>query len=420
MRKHLRVYAELPRDVYRLSAGEFLLHLVNSAYLLIFNIWLRKQGYDDSFAGSMTALRYLGVVLASLPIGLYIRGKRLRPLFLWAAGGLPVVSVALLWVVPLHLSGLTGALMFVWGLCFVLMQVCIQPYVIRHVPSRHYSEAFALHYAVVPLSQVVAGVLIGWLAGSGVGWDEQAVLMLISVLGAGALFFFWRLDDSLEGAAAPVTPGWRRLGAHYDWGRIWRALVPTIILAVGAGFTFPFINLFFYSVFGVDSRTFGWMGAASSVLVMGAVVLGPALKRQFGYGVAVTLTQSVAVLLLLGLVWTELHASAAWALPLAVGVFLLRAPLMKAAQPMAGELTMRYVGPQNRELMSAFTSSIWSGSWVVSGQLFAWFRAASIPYWQIFLATGVLYAAGVVAYAFLIRSVNRMPAEQETVDMAQV
>ncbi|MBX3102977.1 MAG: MFS transporter [Bacteroidetes bacterium] len=420
MRKHLRVYTELPRDIYRLSAGEFLLNLLNSAYLLIFNIWLRKEGYDDSFAGSMTALRYLGVLLASLPIGLYIRGRTLKPLFLVSAVGLPVVSAGLLLAVPLHYPWLTYALMFTWGLFFVLAQVCIQPYVIRHVPATHYGEAFALHYAVVPLSQVVAGILIGWLAGSGVGWTEQEVLLLISLLGLLAVAFFWGLADHRP-AALPSRfslRGGTSLRADYQWGRIGRALVPTLILAVGAGFTFPFINLFFYTVFGVDSQAFGLMGAASSVLVMGAVVLGPALKRQFGYGVAVTLTQTLAVVLLLGLVWAELQHTAGWALPLAVGIFLLRAPLMKAAQPLAGELTVRYVGPANREMISAFTSSIWSGSWVISSQLFAWLRAMAIPYWQIFLVTAALYGAGVVAYVFLIRAVNRMPVEAETVEIS--
>ncbi|MFN8923209.1 MAG: hypothetical protein ACK5XP_09830, partial [Sphingobacteriia bacterium] len=86
-----------------------------------------------------------------------------------------------------------------------------------------------------------------------------------------------------------------------------------------------------------------------------------------------------------------------------------RAPLMKLAQPMAGELTILYVGPRNREIISAFTSSIWSGSWVIGSQLFALLRAYQLPYWQIFLFTAAMYTLGILAYARLIQAVGRMP-----------
>src|SRR5262245_29463482 len=75
MTKHLHVYRTIPADVYRLVAGEFLLHLVNSAFLLIFNIYLAKLGYGDPYIGDVTAMRYLGVLVAAIPIGLYIRGR---------------------------------------------------------------------------------------------------------------------------------------------------------------------------------------------------------------------------------------------------------------------------------------------------------------------------------------------------------
>lgn len=413
MRHHLKHYGHLPRDVYRLSAGEFVLHTVNSAFLLIFNLYLTKLGHSDSTIGHLTALRYLGVLLAALPIGLYIRGRALRPLFMASAFGLPVVSCWLLWGVESQPEALTLILMFLWGLLFALMQVCIQPYVIRHVDARYYSEAFALHYAVVPLSQVAAGLLIAVLGEGGLlGLGERDLLLGFSMAGLLAAGFFWGLHDkvAVQDAERPLM-GLRGLRGHYHWGRILRAMVPTVILAVGAGFTFPFLNLFFYQVFGVDSGGYGLMGALSSVLVFGMVVIGPAIKRSFGFGWAITGTQALAVFLLLGLALSELWVQYSWALGLAITMFLLRAPLMKAAQPMAGELTMLYVGRQNREIISAFTSSIWSGSWVLSSQLFALMRDRAMPYWQIFLITGVLYAVGVVSYILLIRAVNRMEPE---------
>ncbi|MBK7819269.1 MAG: hypothetical protein IPJ60_18340 [Sphingobacteriaceae bacterium] len=54
---------------------------------------------------------------------------------------------------------------------------------------------------------------------------------------------------------------------------------------------------------------------------------------------------------------------------IAIACYLLRQPLMNMAGPMTTELVLNYVGKNNREITSALTSAIWSGSWVISGLL---------------------------------------------------
>jgi hypothetical protein len=98
------------------------------------------------------------------------------------------------------------------------------------------------------------------------------------------------------------------------------------------------------------------------------------------------------------------HYTAVW---VAIFFFLLRQPLMNMAGPMTTELVMNYVGKRNRELVSALTSAIWSGSWFFSGMLFARLRDSGIPYAEIFLITAGLYAMGVAWYYLLIRDHDR-------------
>ena len=52
----------------------------------------------------------------------------------------------------------------------------------------------------------------------------------------------------------PVAKGLQ--WSSYDWGLLFKAIVPTLIIAVGAGLTIPFINLFFFHNFKVDSFQF--------------------------------------------------------------------------------------------------------------------------------------------------------------------
>ena len=71
---------------------------------------------------------------------------------------------------------------------------------------------------------------------------------------------------------------------------------------------------------------------------------------------------------------------------------------------------MNYVGERNQELMSALSSSVWSGSWFLSAKLFQACRARDLRYATIFLVTAALYTAGVVCWYILIRDHEKLVA----------
>jgi len=77
------------------------------------------------------------------------------------------------------------------------------------------------------------------------------------------------------------------------------------------------------------------------------------------------------------------------------------------SHPVASELAMGFVGERNRELTSALTSTIWSGSWFLSAKVFQALRARDLPYWKIFLMTAALYVVGIALYEALIRAHER-------------
>jgi MFS family permease len=183
-----------------------------------------------------------------------------------------------------------------------------------------------------------------------------------------------------------------------------------VVIAVGAGLTIQFMNLFFFNVFGVDYDVFSLMGAVTSALASIAVLFVPKLKARFGYRGAITATQSGAVLALIGLATTAYYAGAVWALVLAVVLYALRQPLMNMANPMTSELAMYYVGERNREMTSAMTGAVWSGSWFFSAIIFSRLRAADVGYAPIFYITAALYALGVVGFYQLINRYERREA----------
>ena len=80
---------------------------------------------------------------------------------------------------------------------------------------------------------------------------------------------------------------------------------------------------------------------------------------------------------------------------------------MNMAAPMTSDIVMNYVGERNREMMSALTSAVWSGSWFISSIIFQVLRQLGLQYVYVFLITSALYAFGVFMYYLLILDYER-------------
>jgi MFS family permease len=415
----LQRYRRLPRLLLLLVGAELLLNLINSSFMLILNIHLRKSGFLDDQIAFFTSFRFLGVLSLAFPMGLFIRGRALKPFFVLSALLTPAASLVILWAIREGQAQWMHASVFVWGVALMLTQVCALPFIMRHAPEELRSEAISLNFATWSLGLIGSGLLIAGLTALGqlhlgtlrFPWDEHHILVALVLLGFLALPLVLAMREPRSAGDTPSAALPPRHLLDYDWLPLLRTLVPTLLIAVGAGLTIPFVNLFFNSVYGVDSPTFSLMGSTSAVLVLVAGLSTPVLRRRVGYAWAILGSQSTAIFFLVVMACTELLAPHLPGMALlAIGCYLVRQPLMNMAQPMTSELTMEYIGPRNQELLTALNSSIWSGSWFISAKIFQHLRALDLAYWRIFLVTAALYGLGVYMYHLLIRDYERTRA----------
>ena len=416
MSKLLRAYSLIDTPVLQMVSGIFFLQLINTSFFLILNLLLRKQGYPDSEIAELVSYRFIGTLLFAFPTGLFIRGRRLKPFFLVAAAGLPIASLFVLEMIRLNELDVAKGFLFIWGILFMFVQVCALPFIIRNTRFRLQSEAITLNYAMYSLGQIFSGILIAALVRMGefrmgdfvLEFTDLNILKIISVLGILSFFCLLPSKEKLDHPESKISfVRFHKDLGQYDWRLILIAMIPTFLLSTGAGLTIPFINLFFNSVFGMDSESFSEMGSVAAGLVFGGATLVPFIKRKFGFEIAITLSQTLAVVFLVTMAFTEWYAHVPGMMGLAIACFLLRQPLMNMAAPMTSELTMTFVGERNRELMSSLIASIWSGAYVISARIFQWLRGNDLPYYSVLFITAAMYAAGVVAYYLIIRANRR-------------
>lgn len=380
--------------------AEFFLQMINMSFLQILLIYMEKSGYADYESAGFVSFRFLGVLLFSLPLGLFIKGKKIIPFFYISSVCTPVLSLLIIFATEHHYDVILRASQLLWGFSFICMQVSALPFILRNSPVEMHTAAITLSYATGSMGAIVSGTFIYLLKNSAPAiFDEKLILQVISALGLTSLYFVSKIKIS---EFVPVKQPLGNPGMGFDWFLILKAIIPTAIIAIGAGLTIPFIGLFFFKIHGLDSDQFAILNSATTCLVLVMILLVPQLKYMFGYKVSVTLSQSLAVLALVFLATTEWYSGEWFALIIAISCYALRQPLMNMAAPMTSDLTMKYVGKHNREIMSALTAATWSGSWFVSSHIFKILRENDFSYASVFLITAALYALGVTWYYFLI------------------
>jgi predicted MFS family arabinose efflux permease len=401
----LREYRSIEKPVLNVIISEFFIQMVNATFMVVLPLYLDRMGYDNEQIALFITFRFLGVFILALPLGRFIRGKKLMSLFYLSGFCVPFFGLCIVVAVVSKIKLLIYAALLLWGASFTFMQIPVSPFILRNSHSQNHTAAISLSYSTWSFGGIISGLLIAGLdLINPVIFNEQFILILFSVMGFGGLFFLFRIknfrEESYEENDVTVE------APRTEWNLIAKALIPTLIIATGAGLTIPFISLFFDEVHGLHKGGFSVLSAIAAVLVAYGALLVPKIKKYIGYKIAIPGTQSLAVISLVALATTQFYNQYSVAVIIAATCYLLRQPLMNMAGPMTTEVVLKYVGPRNREITSALTSAIWSGSWVLSGYMVSIMFAQGYHFVNIFLITSLLYAFGIVMYYLLILDYN--------------
>lgn len=396
----LKEYTQLDKSIINLTIVEFFVQLINVSFIAILPLYMKAEHFSDAQYAHFTSYRYLGMLALALFVGMYIKGRRILPLFYIAAAGVPLFAFLIIVGVHIHSTSLLLVSHLLWGTAYTFIQIPILPYILRNAPKEQHTLAITLNFATWSMASIFSGFFIAIFNGIDKNlFSERNLLLAIATIGFSAIYFILKISKKER---IPETNSKTANLRDYDWKIISRALIPTTIIAIGAGFTVPFMSLFFSNVHHMSTSSFSFLSFLSAVLVTIAAIYVPSIKTKYGYLKAIPTTQSFAIGALILMATTQYYAELPLAVIIAAIFFVLRQPFMSAAVPMTSEVTMKYVGQRNREMVSALTSSIWSGSAYFSAIGFGILRHLNVNYVNIFLITAATYVVGVTMYYYLL------------------
>jgi len=415
MKKHLKPFKELPRSILLLVVASLVSTIIHVSFMTTYSLAMASQGYTDDIIASVISYKFIGVMVFALPMGLWIKGRRLKPFFLLTGIFLPAGSFISLY--GLHIDSLIHMKMggLVSGLSILTMQVCSIPFILRFTSiGSGQIEAIALKYSTFPLGSLFSGIFILLLSQLDsfvmfnttynlVGSEgNENILFFISMLSFLSLPILLLVEEKFISTKKNIPTFSIQEFFKHNWSRISFTLLPHFLIAIGAGFTIPFMSLIFNRSFGMSVEQFNYLVPITSLLVFVTQLSVPALQKRFGNKIMIIGVQSISIIFLVLLSISISFSMWPYAIYIAAICYIVRQPLMNMAGPSTTQLIMNYVGKNNHELLSALQPCVWSGSWFLSAVIFKFLRSHNVPFWTILMITASLYVVGVFCYGHLI------------------
>jgi MFS family permease len=358
-------FRSFPAPARAFLAGAALLEVAHAFQMALQNLYVTAlAGHSVTDAGRVNTAWGLGVVAATIPAAWAY--DRLGPrrslsaacvLNVTAAAGLAVSSTLL----PLMLwSALSGA-------AYTLHVVVAAPFLVSVAAPSQRTALLHTDFAVTTImatgGQLLSLVLAGVLE---TGTSQVTALRVALLAGAGislfSLFAYRRVPHRVDSGEAVAASGRKALLGIFHRGRIglWLPVsIPHFLIGVGAGFSIPFINLYFTSRFGLGKPALGLvMAAASATMALGALVTTRAVPRV-GLVRATILTQALSLPFFLAL-------ALAGSLPLAIAAFVMRSALMNLGTPLWRTLVMEITPVDWRASVNAAAMLAWNVGWAAS------------------------------------------------------
>jgi MFS family permease len=382
-------YRDFEPDAKRFLLMTLVAGAATSLWWIDFNLYLVSLGISAAGIGAIATVSSTAAALAAIPVS-SLSDRIGRRLVLAGAMATGIVAAAGLALTGDHSLIVVFAALYAVGTAAA--GVVASPFMSEHSTPEHRSENYSLQFAIGSATNVVAaalgGVVAVALAGAlGVRSSSpdtyRLILVFMAVLLVPALATVLRLSDDRPsrlrhaavihaGEPAPfprrrIVSGWSvaRLGMTIRDRRTFvRILLPSFLIAVGAGQVIPFLNVYVQGKFGLDLVALNGVFAITSLGTMLAILFQPTLARRFGRIRSVIIVQgaSIPFLLVLGfspVLWTVIAAMA------------VRNSLMNAGNPIFNAFAMDQISASERATLAALMSLLWSAGWVIAGAYYS-------------------------------------------------
>ncbi|NOU70813.1 MFS transporter [Paenibacillus sp. LMG 31458] len=368
---------------------------------LVYNLYVRSLGYDQTTVGSMVGMASLAAAIILIPAGLM--NDRFGPKRVITIGLIfTIVTLTARSLIEVKEGMLISS--FLGGMALAVVSATILPFMANNSTPQQRVHLFSFNMALVMLANVVGIALGGVLCDLFqfiIGLDEIRSLRFTLLTGVGIaalgfipMAFFEKSEQEIH-----------QRGESLKWKQVWSVHKPSLqvigifcllglLSSMGGGMIVPYLNVYFEDRFEASKSAIGIVVALGQAATAIAFLIGPMIVKRFGEVKSVVYLQLCSIPFLL---LTAFSAN----FYLSSGGYLFRQALMNAANPFYNSIKMSYVNRSLRGLASSSGEAVFHLGWFLASPVSTGlvFRYGSYyGYAYAFCITAVVYT--VISYLF--------------------
>ncbi|MCK9331254.1 MAG: MFS transporter [Candidatus Cloacimonetes bacterium] len=370
-----------------------------SVFSLLFNLYLKENGFSESQIGQILSWGSLGAAVVAIPAAILLERVHVRKILIWST---ILAGIAYFFAIFSKLLGLIFFFMFLANMFITVYRVSIAPFFMRNSTKKERIFLFSSHHAITMLSQLLGFIIGGYLPkilqSTGITDNISSAYeysLYISILGTliSILPFLKIQQADIPEKRSNFIQGLTK----YNWPIISRLMIPKILVGLGAGLVIPFMNLYFKIVFNADSAKIGSYFSIMQVFLFLGMLSAPQLSKRFGMINTIVLTELFSIPFMLILALSN-------NLPLAVVAFVARGTLMNLNLPVSANFEMELVNPNEQAFTNAISTLSWQGAWTISswlgGQIIEKYSFA----WSFYVTIVLYFLSACTYYLFFHKS----------------
>ncbi|HRJ40463.1 MAG: MFS transporter [Caldilineaceae bacterium] len=388
------------------NARLYMIHVVGmdviyGTWMVLFNLYLLAVGFDVAFVGLRILLAAAASAIFALPAGI-ISDRIGRKLSFVLGDGLgAVMSLIAISTSDPTIILVTGFVGGVFGSLHGVAEPAFMAENSEDFERVHlFSVAGGARTAAAIIGSALAGLVPLLFAGAD-GGNLVGLYRTVAYLGIGGWFASLIPAVLLQQSATDraKAPGLRQLFSaikHPD--RILRLTAPEVLLALGAGFALPLMNVFFSEGLGSSEVEIGATFAAGQAFLVVGAFLAPLLAARLGKVTAVAATRLIAIPFILLIAFSGDVGGALGSVFTVAGLaHIARLTFSNMASPVQAAFAMEILDPQERGTQVGLQLALAAALSGLAGYAGAQMMAAgnfALP----FLLMAVIYLAGILLF----------------------
>jgi YQGE family putative transporter len=156
-RWHIRLFTP---NVRLFLLGTFLVALTTAGGQLLFNLYLKEQGADESFIGTFLSAGALGTTIVAIPAAFVLRRIKLKMVLLCST---VVYALTVLFISRLSLGEILIIISLISGMSLTFNRIAAAPFFMRNSTPEERTYIFSFNFGVTLFAGMIGSLVSGWV-----------------------------------------------------------------------------------------------------------------------------------------------------------------------------------------------------------------------------------------------------------------